>query len=259
MSISPTRRASAITIALAVGATVVAATAAPTAEAAGTTLSGTISWTRTVTTAVDVPGGDAKSGTETTQVTMKVRMTKRSGAASFQMEDNGSSYSGSYKLASQAQERDGAGTVNCVVTHAASASASGKLPKKPTSTSAPVLFSTILPARGSLGSGTKGIVLTPVLRYKGSDTTTYAGAGISPCDPGQDVDSIDGSLLPTNDARQVCYPSGTSKAIGTPTANDVVGAWNNKKKAFVFDCATTYQDGAGATVNVKVTGALKLT
>lgn len=258
MSISPARRAFAITISLASAATVVAATAAPTASAAGTTLSGTISWTRTVTTASDVPGGDAKSGTETTQVTLNIRMTKRSGAASYQVEDNGSSYKGSYQLSTQTQERDGGGTVNCVVTHAATATASGKLPKKPTSTSAPVLFSTILPARGSLGAGTKGIVLTPVLRYKGTDTITYAGAGISPCDPGQDVDSVDGSLLPTNDSRRVCYPAGTSKSINTPTANDVVGAWNNKKKAFVFDCTTTYQDGDGATVNVKVSGALNL-
>lgn len=257
MSISPAPRAFAITISLAIAVTAVAATAAPTASAAGNTLSGTISWTRTVTTAQDVAGGDATSGTETTQVTLKVRMTKRSGAASYQVEDNGSSYQGTYHLSTQTQERDGAGTVDCVVTHAATATASGKLPKKPSSTSAPVLFSTILPARGSLGSATKGIVLTPVLRYKGTETITYAGAGISPCDPGQDVDSVDGSLLPANDSRHVCYPAGTSKAINTPTANDVVGAWNNKKKAFIFDCTTTYQDGAGVTVSIKVSGALK--
>jgi hypothetical protein len=253
-----TRRGLAATATLLTVAGVVAGALAAPATAVSPSLQGTVTWTTTTVYNKDVPGGDVTTGTETRTVTMKVKMTRRAGAASWQVEDNGSTYDGTYTLATTRLERDSGGTVDCTVTHAATAKAGGPLPKKPTSTTAPALFSDIRPGTSSLGSKTKAIVLTPILRYAGQDTTTYTGSGLSPCQGGQDVDPIDGSLSPSNDSRHVCFPKGTSAANAQATANDVVGAWNNKKKAFVFTCTTTYDDGNGATVTTKVAGTLKL-
>jgi hypothetical protein len=255
---TPARRLLAAASVLTVAGLAVTALAPASAAKAGTTLQGTVSWTTTVSTSTDVPGGDATTGTEVRKVTMKVKMTRRAGAASWQVEDNGSSYTGSYALNSQRLERDGGGTLDCTVTHAAAATAGGALPRKPKSTTPPALFSSIVPGTSSLGGRTKAIILTPILRFSGTDTTTYVGAGISPCQGGQDVDPIDGSLSPSNDARQICYPKGTSSKTATPTANDVVGAWSPSKKAFVFDCTKTWDAGNGQTVTTAISGALKL-
>ncbi len=252
------RRGLAATATLLIVAGVVAGALASPATAASPSLQGTVTWTTTSVYNKDVPGGDLTTGTETRTVTMKLKMTRRSGAAYWQVEDNGSSYDGTYTLATTRLERNSGGGVDCTVTHAVTAPAGGALPKKPTSTKAPALFSDIRPGTSSLGSKTKAIVLTPILRYSGQDTTTYTGSGISPCQDGQDVDPIEGSLSPSDDARRICYPKGTSAASARANANDVVGAWNNKKKAFVFDCTTTYDDGNGATVTTTLSGSLKL-
>ena len=66
---------------------------------------------------------------------------------------------------------------------------------------------------------TKQIGLSPILGYKGEDTTTYAGSGISPCEPGTFTDPITGNFRPTNDSRQVCFPPGTS-AKGASSTTD---------------------------------------
>jgi hypothetical protein len=232
------------------------AAAAPSAKK-GQTLTGTITWTVTTVTDSDEPGGDKNTGTETTTVTMKVKMTRRAEAYYFQVEDNGSSYQGSYSLTSTDLQRDMDGNVDCTVTHAATGSASGALPKKPTSTKAPALFSTIVPGTSALGPRTKAIVLTPILRYTGTDTVTYVGSGLSPCQGGQDVDPIEGSLSPNLSVADTCYPKGTSATIAGSTAGNVVGAWNNAKRAFVFDCQKT-SPGDGSTVTTRISGTLKL-
>lgn len=234
------------------------AASAATAKGGGS-LRGTISWTSTKTTETDTPGGDAFTQKETRSVTLKVKMTKRAGAIGWQPEDNGSSYTGRYTLTSTRLERSIDGVVSCTTTHVASGSASGALPKKPRTTSAPSLFGSVLPSTASLGAQTKAIVLRPVLRYKGKDTVTTTGSGISPCQSGQDVDPIEGSLTPTDDARQICYPAGTSARLTTPQAGAVFGAWKAKSRKFVFTCSETFPGGDDEKVVTRFSGTLKVT
>ncbi len=252
ITIGHARRLVAIGAAAAITTTVMLASPAEGAGS-GTTLAGTISWTTTITTAKDEPGGDALNGTETRQVTMKVRMTKRPGAYGFQVEDNGSSYTGAYTLSQTRLERDIDGTVDCTVTHDATGSASGPLPKKPKSTTAPAMFAQIAPSTSSLGARTKAIVLTPILRYAGTDTITYTGSGLSPCQSGQDVDPIDGSLAPNDNSQQICYPAGTSARVAGASAGEIVGAWKAKKHAFVFTCSQSWTDVNGRTTTTTIT------
>lgn len=224
----------------------------------GGALRGTISWTSTKTTETDTPGGDAFTQKETRTVTLKVKMTKRAGAMGWQPEDNGSSYTGRYALTSTRLERSVDGVVSCTTTHVASGSASGALSKKPRTTSAPSLFGSVLPSTASLGAQTKAIVLRPILRYKGKDTVTTTGSGISPCQSGQDIDPIEGSLTPTDDARQICYPAGTSTRTTTPRAGIVLGAWKSKSRKFAFTCSDTFTGGDDEKVVLRVSGTLAL-
>ena len=252
--LTPRRIATCITLAVLVAG----GTASAASAKGGNSLRGTISWTSTKTTDTDTPGGDAFTQKETRTVTLKVKMTKRAGAAGWQPEDNGSSYTGRYTLTSTRLERDSSGVVSCTTTHAGTGSASGALPKKPRSTSAPSLFGTVLPSTSSLGARTKAIELSPILRFKGQDTVTTTGSGLSPCQSGQDVDPIDGPLAPSDDARQVCYPTGTSKRTTTPRAGTLIGAWKAKRRAFVFTCSGTFAGGDGEKTAVRVSGTLKL-
>ncbi len=244
--------ASALTI-----AGLAAAALAPAAQSASPSLQGTVTYTTTIVTNED-SGTDAKTGTETQTVTMHLKMSRRPAAHYWQVEDNGSSFTGTYTMASTALERSADGTVNCTTTHAATATAGGKLPKRPTSTTPPALFAEISPGTSALNGKTKQINLTPILNYKGTDTTTYAGSGISPCEPGSFTDPITGNFTPVNDSRQVCYPAGTSSKGGAATAGGLVGAWNSKKKSFVFNCTKTYEDGSHGKVTTQITGTLTL-
>jgi hypothetical protein len=252
---SPRNRLLAAASALTV-AGLVAAALAPAAESASPSLTGTVTYTTTIVSNKE-SGTDTKSGTETQTVTMKIKMSRRPAAHYWQVEDNGSSYTSKYTMTSTALERSADGTVNCTTTHSASATGGGSLPKRPTSTTAPVLFADITPGTSALNAKTKQMVLTPIIGYQGDDTTTYAGSGISPCEGGTFTDPITGTFTPANDSRQVCYPPGTS-AKGSGGANGLVGAWNNKKKTFVFNCSKTYDDGNGGTVTATVSGSLKL-
>jgi hypothetical protein len=234
-----------------------AAALAPAAESAAPSLQGTVTYTTTTVTSKD-SGTDSKTSTESQSVTMMIKMSRRPAAHYWQVEDNGSSYTGKYTLGSTALEKSADGTVNCTTTHAGSATAGGKLPKRPKGTTPPALFADITPGTSALNAKTKQIVLTPILGYKGEDTTTYAGSGISPCEPGTFTDPITGSFTPSNDSRQVCYPAGTSAKGASARANGLVGAWNSKKRAFVFTCSKTYDDGNGGKVTTTVSGILKL-
>lgn len=242
---------------MAAAALLAGVTAAP-AQASGTRLQGTISWTTTAKTSTDTPGGDAVTLAETRTVTLKVRMTKRAGAFGWQPEDNGSSYTGRYTLRSTRLERDSTGATICTTTHEATGSGSGALPKRPRSTTAPALFGTVLPSTTSLGPRTKALVLRPILRYKGQDTVTYTGSGLSPCQSGRDVDPIDGSLGPTDSANRICHPSGTSKRTATPQAGMLLGVWKAKTRAFSFTCSDSWNEPEGKKLAVRVTGSLKL-
>ncbi len=221
------------------------------------TLQGTVSWKTTTSTNKDIAGGDATSGTETRTVTMKVKMTKRR-AFYWQVEDNGSSYTGRYTASGQTLQRDYWGNVDCTVTGVGSGNAAGKLPKKPRSTSAPSLGAEIVPGTSSLGSRTKAIGLSANLRYSGQETITSTGSGLSPCESGQSTNPVDGSLSPSNGAMGICYPAGTSSKTAIPAGSNLVGAWNRGKKAFIFNCQTTWNSGEGQQTTTTVTGTLKL-
>ncbi|MBJ7519834.1 MAG: hypothetical protein JHC84_09090 [Solirubrobacteraceae bacterium] len=233
-----------------------ASAAFPALAGAATKLQGTVTWTTTATQSTNSESESFESK-ETRTVTMKVRMTKRAGAFGWQPEDNGSSYTGKYTLSSTRVERDSSGGPSCTTTNAGTGRASGKLPKKPRSTTPPALFASVLPSTATLGSSTKAIALRPILRYKGESTVVTTGSGLSPCQSGQDVDPIDGSLAPTDDATQICYPAGTSKRTTTPQAGTLMGAWKKGSRAFSFSCSKTFSQSEGRKVAVKVTGSLK--
>ncbi len=230
--------------ALAATGLVLTAVAGAPAQAANNKLTGTVSWTRTVAINENVEGDHNETGTETTSGSLKLAIKRNAlSYGSWNGTDKAASYAGTYGLTSTRNETDAFGTVDCVVTHAATGKGSGKVPT----------YASVPPGK------TKGIVLSSNPRYTGTDTVTYTGQGISPCQSGQDVDPIDGSLMSNNDSRMVCYPTGTSSKLATPRAGDLVGSWNAKKKAFVFDCTKTYPENSdgGRTVTVKVTGTLK--
>ena len=216
---------------------------APAAQAANTKLTGTITWTRTVAINEGAAGSDTRTGTETTTGSLKVKIARNAQSyGSWNGTDKAGSYAGTYALDTTANEVS-QGAVDCVVTNQSAGKGAGKVP-----------------VYGSMPKGpTKGIIVTANPRYTGTATVTYTGQGISPCDSGQDGDPIDGSLLPINDSRTVCYPAGTSSKLATPTASQIVGGWNAKKKAYVFDCTKTFPETSdgGRTVTVKISGTLK--
>lgn len=234
-----------------IGTAAIAATVSvPAATAAPSTLKGTVSWTTTVTLNDDKHDdagfGDLRTGTTTWTVRMKIKLAKANGTS---MADVGSSYSATFTDNRTTQERSNDGTVNCTITSAGTGTAGGKLPKRPTSTTPPALFSTL--------RGSKAIMLTPLLRYKGTQTTTYAGVGISPCQSGEFTDPIDGSLAPTYSSDWICYPPGTNKKLIAGSAGTVVGAWSAGKKGYSFTCSNSWNAGDGQTIKTTITGLLK--
>jgi hypothetical protein len=240
-------------------AALLAAFPSSSATAAGTKLQGKVTWTTTATTATDTPGGDAVNSRETRTVTLRVKMTKRAGAAGWQPQDNGSKYTGAYRLSSMRVERDSDAQPTCTTTHEAVGNAGGPLPRRPRSTTAPALFGDVVPSTASLGARTKALILRPILRYKGKDSTGSTGAGQNPCQDGQDVDVIEGSLAPTDSANRVCYPAGTSKRTTPPQAGTLIGAWKAKTRRFSFACSDSWREPEGVTIEMKVTGSLRLT
>jgi hypothetical protein len=222
----------------------------PQASAASSSLKGTISWTTTVALnddqRDDVGFKDLKTGTTTWSVTMKVKLARGAGSKAT---DAGSSYVGTFKDDRVTQERTIDGAVECTITSAGTGDAGGKLPKNPTSTTPPALFATVL--------GSKGIVLTPLLAYKGTQTTTYAGSGTNPCDAVNYTDPITGSLAPTYSSEWICYPAGTTHAKTLPNAGQIVGAWSASKKQYSFDCTHTWKSGPGQTITTTLKGTLK--
>ncbi|MEH3055108.1 MAG: hypothetical protein PGN13_14100, partial [Patulibacter minatonensis] len=147
-----------------------------------------------------------------------LKLTHRAGAYGWQVENSGSSFTGSYALDRRTEERDIDGALTCIRTSVGSGKASGSIPKVPKSGS-PTLTPTIIGGPKTGPGGT--LVLSTNLRYKGEQTHTDAGQGIAPCQSGTDVDPIEGSLAAGNDARRVCFPSGAKKqaqAAGTWSA-----------------------------------------
>lgn len=257
---SPTSRITRTLVALG-AAGVIAAVTLPAAQAAANpSIKGTITWTTTVTLNDDrsdaFGAGDLRTGTTTTTATLKVKLQRdmRYGQT-FNVQDVGSSYTGTFTDNHTTLERSNDGTVNCTVAVAGTGSGGGAFPKRPTSTTAPALFAHVVPGTPPLGVRTKAIVLTPIIRYAGSETTTYTGSGISPCQSGTDQTSIDGSLSPSDSAARICLPKGTSRSVSS-TANDVVGRWVRAKKSFVFDCTQTWTEGK-STITTTVKGTLK--
>jgi len=240
-------------------AALLAAFPSTSATAAGTKLQGKVTWTTTATTATDTPGGDVLSSKETRTVTLRVKMTKRAGAAGWQPQDNGSKYTGRYSLSSTRLERDADAQPTCTTTHEARGDGGGALPRKPRSTTAPVLFGDVVPSRASLGARTKALILRPILRYKGKDSTGSTGSGPNPCQDGQDVDPIEGSLAPNDSANRICYPAGTSKRTTTPQAGMLIGAWKAKTRRFSFACSDSWTEPEGVKLDIQVTGSLRLT
>jgi hypothetical protein len=238
------------TAAIATAAALVAVATVPAAQAAPSSLKGTVTWTTTVTLNDDQRDefgfGDLRTGTTTWSVAMKIKLAKANGTS---MADVGSSYTGTFTDNRVTQERSNDGTVNCTITSAGTGSAGGKLPKRPTSTTPPALFSTL--------HGSRAITLTPLLRYTGTQTTTYAGVGLSPCQSGAFTDPIDGSLAPTYSSDWICYPAGSSKRLVGASAGAVVGAWSAKKKGYVFNCSKSWNAGDGQTITTSIKGLLK--
>ena len=103
---------------------------------------------------------------------------------------------------------------------------------------------------------TKGISLPATMHARGESTTTQKGFGTNPCGDSTWTDPVaetGGTFL--MNANWKCLPNGLkSVAQGQ---KPLFGKWNNKKKRFDFQCTQTFEDGAGMTQKISVTGSLK--
>ena len=224
---------------------------APPAQAAGTKLTGTVSWTTTLTQKHDT-GDTAIDSTEKRTVTLKVKLKKRVGGFGWEPEDAGTTASGRYTLSSTRVQRDADGAVQCTITNDGTGTS--------TSTKPELLAPSILPTTPSLGGKTKALVLVPVLRWKGElKHVETPGPSPSPCTGGGDTGEDGGSLAVNDDARKICYPAGTSRKVTIrPMAGQVIGAWKPRKRAFSFACTGTWKDPEGWQVKTQITGTVKL-
>jgi hypothetical protein len=243
-----------------IGIAIAAAMPAATAANGGPPIRGTVTWTTTVVLNDDKHDdagfGDLRTGTTTTSTTLKIKLQRDMRYdKTFSIQDVGSSYTGTFTDNHTTLSRDSFGTVDCTLTTAGSGTGGGPFPKRPTSTTAPALFAHVVPGNPPLSARTKVLILTPVIRYKGSETTTYAGSGNSPCEPGTETTSIDGSLSASDSADRICLPAGTAKSVAVD-ANGVVGRWVPAKKAFIFDCTKTWVADK-STITTTIKGTLK--
>ena len=101
---------------------------------------------------------------------------------------------------------------------------------------------------------TKGISVGAVLPATGTATTKLEGFGNSPCEPGSYTDPVEetGSTS-LNDSRNVCLPSGLKSTNGN---RPLFGKWNNGKKRFDFACSKSFTNGP-ETTSIRVSGSLK--
>lgn len=217
----------------------------PPADAAGDKLTGTITWTRTVAIGVSIPGDHSEKGTETTTGKLTVRLGK-SGSAStgWRGVDRSAAYSGNYVLNTAGSTFESGTTSICDKTTAASGNGSGKTAASATVTS-----------RGTK----KAVVLYTQPRYSGTATYTITGTPGPRCSPSSSGSgSVQGDLNPSPAYSYLCYPKGSSTVADSPAAYALVGSWNAKKNAFVFDCTKSYSlDDGGRKVTVHIEGVLR--
>ncbi len=226
------------------------AVTAPASQAAVKQLKGTVTWSSTTTFERGDDPQSITTGTEKVQVTLKVKLTRRAGAYGWQVENGGSSFTGSYSLDRRTEERDIDGNLTCIRTSVGTGKGGGAIPKSGT----PSLSSNIIGGPRTGPGGT--LVLSTNLRYEGEQTHTDAGQGISPCQSGTDVDPIEGSLAAGNDARRVCFPSGAKK--NAQVAGNVIGAWKASKRSYSFSCTNRWSEPQNARSYLQTfTGSLK--
>ncbi len=102
---------------------------------------------------------------------------------------------------------------------------------------------------------TKGISVGAVLPATGTSTTVFRGMGTSPCEDGSYTDPAEetGSTS-LNNSNNICLPSG----MKTPSSSlrPLFGKWNNAKKRFDFNCSNSFTNGP-TTTSIKISGSLK--
>ena len=187
-------------------------------------------------------------------------MTKRAGAAGWQPQDNGSKYTGAYDLSSSRVERDADAQPTCTTTHEAVGDAGGALPRKPRSTHGPRPVRRRRAVDGlARRTGRRRSSFGRSCATRARTRRAPPGPGQNPCQDGQDVDVIEGSLAPTDSANRICYPAGTSKRTTPPQAGTLIGAWKAKTRRFSFACSDSWTEPEGVKLEMKVTGSLRLT
>jgi hypothetical protein len=211
---------------------------APPAEAAGS-LSGTITWTRTVTLTTNNPGVLTESGTETTTGSLGVTLSGISPSSkSGQGTDRAPKVKGTVTGNTTANSYDG-GAV-CTQVSSVTGVAGGK-----------DFVAGTVAAKGSK----KALIVYAQPKYTATNTTTTSGVEGPRCTPlGTFTRTYPADLSPNPDRSTVCLPAGSAPLVGSPVAFTLVGVWNAKKKAYVFDCSATYPlpyDRGTATVRIK--------
>ena len=229
----------------------------------GPVIGGTVTWTTVTTVNKDESdefgSGDLITSTSTDTATMKIKL-RRDGQydRTFNVQDVGSTYDASLTTTGKTLERNIDAVVECTITKNATAAASGRFPARPTSTTPPALFAHVVPGINppALGPKTKGIVLTPIIRITGTETTAYVGSGLSPCADATDVDPLVTNALVSDSAERICYPKGTSAAKIPANGAELVGVWKQATKRFVFDCSQTWTT-PDATITTTIRGSLR--
>ena len=230
--------------ALATACLTAASLAASPAQAAGG-LKGTITWTRTVAVSTSIPGDHAETGTETTTGSLKVALAGISGSStSGQGTDRAAKYSGTFARNTTESTFEVGTTPICTKNVTVSAKGTGK-----------TAVSGTVASRGSK----KAIVVYAQPTYDGTITYQIAGTPGPRCSPSSSgTAAADGDLNPSPEYSHVCVPKGASAVAGSPSSYALVGLWNAKKRAYVFDCTATYKtdDGRG-TATVRIKGSVK--
>ncbi len=244
MATTPAARRLLPVAALATACLTLAALTAPPAQAAGT-LKGTITWTRTVAVSTSIPGDHAETGTESTTGSLKVALAGLSGSStSGQGTDRSAKFSGTFARNTTESTFEVGTTPICTKNVTVSAKGAGRTP--------------VSGAVGTRGSK-KAIVVYAQPAYDGTITYQIAGTPGPRCTPSSSgTAATDGDLNPSPEYSHICIPKGAGMVAGSTSSYALVGLWNAKKRAYVFDCTATYKtdDGRG-TASVRIKGSLK--
>ena len=215
------------------------------AHAAGSTISGTITWTRTVRFDASIPGDHAKTGTQTTTGSMRVTLpaAAKTAANGWQPPNRQAHYRGTFTENTLTTTFAEGTSAMCDQQVLASGHDSGA-----------TSFSAQVATRGSK----RALIVVADPRYSGTRTYTSSGpAGPRCAAPGTTSEAMTGPLSPSVDYWLSCQPKPT-KGLVSLASYQIVGTWDARAKGYSFACtSTSKRDDDGRVVTIRVSGIVK--